>query len=323
MRFEVVFLALFLVANVCPAETLKELLIGANIPIASFGKDELSVNVDGSSMQNEQRILIAYKEVKAGSLVGPIRMTVYNKGSGAIVRRNMNLSEVQTSNCDGAIEGISSYRSYIVLEMHLTPSASCYVFADESFKVVRVIEGIDWFEIYPNRIVIVENMMHFAPVHPERLQLLDLLKPGSKEIYPLKDDALRAHFIGEHAKHMPSDEVCGLLNDPCDSKLFDESVGYFASDGRGKFALLVNLDASHATEKETPPITVLSRDILYIYQQDKHGWLYCEQPVEDSEVEILGKEMSGHFEKVASRCIPNLPVVPDRTTSDFSPFPEN
>jgi hypothetical protein len=213
--------------------------------------------------------------------------------------------------------------NYIVLDFHFNPSAGCIIIVDKNFNIIRKINGFDWFEIIPNQLILVENMVHFAPIHAERLRVLDILSPGSQEIYPIKGDVLRAHFVHEHKKLMPLAKTCKLFNDPCNPELFYEEVGSFASDGHGKVALLASLDASHATEKKKPPFTVLSQSILYIYQRDKNGWIYCEQPVDKSEANTLGKEMSGHFEKVVGHCVPNSLVVPDMTTSQFSPFPQD
>jgi hypothetical protein len=314
---------MFLVALVCPAETLKELLTRTGFPSATFTEKELSVDVDYANSENAQQIVIAYQVRKNGLLYHTLHMASYEKGKGVVHRGILQRGNDLNDFCSRALMDISFLHNYIVLEFHYNPSASCFVIVDKSFNIIRKINGIDWFEIAPNQLVVVENVIHFAPIHAERLRLLNLQHPGSEEIYPLKGDALRAHFIREHKKLMPLDKICSLHYDPCNPELFDEEAGNFASDGHGKIALLASLDASHATEKKKPPFTILSQSILYIYQQNKNGWLYCEQMVENSEAKILGKEMSGHFEFVANRCKPNLPVGPDMTTSGFSPFPQN
>jgi hypothetical protein len=321
IRAQVLLVGMFLVALVCPAETLQELLTKTGVPIATFSKEELAENVQGTDAQTEQQIVLGYNKVSGEGLVAPVRLIRYDKASGAIVRANLQLGE--NDPCDGGGKVITFYRDLTVLDMELSPSAGCSVFVDKSFKVIRELYGFEWFEIAPNQLVSIEDMVHFAPVHAERLQVIDVFHPGSKELYPLKGDALRADFIRENAKHMPSDENCRLVEDPCDPEMFDEDIGDFASDGQGGFALLARLDASHATAKAKPPVKVLSQSILYIYQQKKKGWLYCEQSVADSEADSLGREMNDHFEKVAGRCKPNLPVAPDMTTADFNPLPQN
>ncbi|HLH34011.1 MAG TPA: hypothetical protein VKX41_05010, partial [Alloacidobacterium sp.] len=46
-------------------------------------------------------------------------------------------------------------------------------------------------------------------------QLVDLHSGAIQELYPPKNDQAREHLAGEHARHMPSKELCMSMNDPC------------------------------------------------------------------------------------------------------------
>lgn len=93
-----------------------------------------------------------------------------------------------------------------------------------------------------------------------------------------------------------------------------------ASDGNGKLAFIVVQWVSHALKKEQPPEIMASQTALYIYQHFSGGWQYCEEEIDDSEIEGLHQELKANFENVATRCTPHLPVIPDMTTADYNPF---
>jgi len=63
-----------------------------------------------------------------------------------------------------------------------------------------------------------------------------------------------------------------------------------------------------------------SQTALYLYQYVSSGWQYCEEEIDDSEIERLDQELKANFEKVATRCTPHLRVIPDMTTAHYNPF---
>jgi hypothetical protein len=318
MRVPFTMALLLLVALTSPAETLKELLRANRIPAASFTETELAEDVQGEGSSNDLQIVFAFRQHNGDLLFGPLHLVHFDKTSGAIVRRDLKLKHEET--CDGSLLGVSFLHDFTVLELHLTPSAACLVVLNKNFEVTQELYGFGWTEIAPYQVVIIEDMIHFAPVHPERLQVVDLHSGKVAELYPPQGDKQRAHLIAEHAKHLPQYQTCARMNDPCDPKLFDEMIESLATDGQGHFAFLASQFANHATMEEQPPVMVARQTIIYIYRQDKAGWHYCEQKVTGSDEKVLAKELKLHFDQVAMRCTPNLPVVPDMSTASFNPF---
>ena len=264
---------------------------------------------------------MVYHELDGERLINPLHLVKFRQTHDPVLRRDLAINSDDL--CDGSLLGISFLHDLTMVDLHLSPSASCLVVLDNRFRVVRKLFGFAWNEVAPYQVAIIEDMVHFAPVHPERLLIADLLHPHSAEVYPSKDDPLRKQFIAENAKHMPSDEICRLSDDPCAPDEFDEDIMSFATDGRGKFAFLASLNAIHTLAKDQPPESVWTQTGLYIYQQDKLGWLYCEKEIPDSEVEGLRMMTSFQFDPATAACKPNLPVIPDRTTASFSPFAPN
>jgi len=288
--------------------------------LTSFSKAELDEIVDGAGANKDQYVYFAYLRTKGEMLTGKPQVLRYDQKTGAILRSEVQLKEKVISL--GSPDDVEFVDDYVLLSFHYNPSASSVVVLDQQLKIVELLYGFEISRVARNQIVMVENMMHFAPVHPERLEFVDLHTGANTELYPPKGDTLRERFALESEKHMPSVEVCKQLeNDLCDPKLYDEDVSFLGSDGNGRFALVAARDASHATKKDEVPVTVASESALYIYQQGKSGWLYCEMQVSEDEAKaLIGQDKNG-YDSVKARCIPNLPVVADMTTAGFNPFP--
>jgi hypothetical protein len=311
-------LGILIIAPLCPAETLRHLLTSHGIPLTSFQESELSENVEGQAASNAQIIVLAYEFLKDKLLVVSLHMVSYNRASGAVIRRDLQVSE--TDICGQQLDGISFLEEFIQLSTSITPSAECLLLLDKNLQLRHTLYGFGAVLIAPGQIVMTENMIHFAPVHPERLQLVDLHSGATKELYPPKNDQAREQLANEHAKRMPSKEICMRMNDPCDPHLFDEDITILGTDGKGRFAFEVIQSASHATKEEEPPTTVASQTILYVYNKTGKNWHYCEKEISDSEIEFLKNSAKLNLDTVFSRCSPNLLVVPDLSTAILNPF---
>lgn len=301
-------------------KTLREDLQSDGIPISSFSKAELDEAVDGAGGSKQPYVYFVYVRRNGNSLSGLPHLLRYDQNTGAILRSELQVDK--EDECCGAPGGIEFVDGYLLLSFHYNPSASTILVLDHELRLVELLYGFGATEVAPNQIVLTEGMMHFAPIHAERLQFVDLHTGSARELFPIKNDALRKQFILEHKKRMPSIEICRQSdNDYCDPEMFDEGVMLLGTDGHGSFALLAKRDASHITEKNGDVVIVASQSALYIYKQDRNGWLYCEESLSEEEASAFDYRNQHYFGQVASRCNPNLAVVPDISTSDLSPFP--
>lgn len=318
---KVIFLLFFLqvTAFSATAEELKELLASGGIPPTSFAPPELVAPVQGYAVEGDGRVVLAYRGLKGELLTGPTKLIRYDQSSGRVLRAELPLPEDDV--CSGSVEEMKLVREFALLTVSISPSAACLIVVGDDLKLRKVLYGFNPIEVEPGRVVIIENMIHFAPVHPERLQLADLGSGKTWELYPPKDDLLRAELAAEHAKHMPSQEICTRMNDSCKPGEFDEDIRALGTDGKGRFAFLVPQSASHAVKEGEPPETVASQAVLYVYQRDGDGWLYCENKVDKSHIEGLSRLLRFNFDSVAKRCQPKLTVIPDTSTMSYNPTP--
>ena len=213
MKILAVLLAVLLIAPACLADTLRHLLVNQGIPLSSFQESELQENVEELMVSDAKSTVLTYWVLKDKQLPSPLSFVIYDRPSGLVLRKDLQLSE--SNDCGRQPDGISFIEEFIVLSSSLTPSAECLQLFDKKLQLHSTLYGFGPVLVAPGQIVMIENMIHFAPVHPERLQLVDLHSGAIQELYPPKNDQAREHLAGEHARHMPSKELCMRMNDPC------------------------------------------------------------------------------------------------------------
>jgi hypothetical protein len=312
------FLASCLAAASCSAETLRELLVSAHVPVSSFSDAELQQTVQGITKSDDHRTFVAYQELKSDRLAGVPHLISYSQTSLSVLRANFRMDE--TDVCAGSIGEIRFAGGFKLLSTEISPSAECLLVVSDDLKTQHVFYGFSPVEVSPGLIVLIENMIHFAPVHPERLQLASLRDGKTLELYPVQGDALRAQLITEHAKHLPTPDECARMNDPCRANEFDEDIRLLETNRAGLFAFLAFQSASHATIPGQPPVTVASQAVLYIYKQSSEGWHYCEEKIAEAQVENTAALLQSDFARIAARCTPDQRVVPDNSTAAYNPF---
>jgi hypothetical protein len=227
----------------------------------------------------------------------------YESGSCKLARKELAIGDEE--NCCGSPLGISFTNTFELFEFHLSPSASITIVADSELKPQEILHGFGARQVAPDEVVFTENMIHFAPAHPERIMLANLRTGAARELYPPKGDKLRAAFARDHEAKMPSQEVCVKMNDPCSPDYYDEQVELLNADGSRRVTMRVSRDATHALREGEPPATVLSQQALYVYERRKEGWFYCGVPVTN----ISGEK---------ANCNPELPVESEEDSDSGS-----
>jgi hypothetical protein len=277
----------------CHAQTLRETLQRFHIPSTSFSGDELSQTIDAAdASRNGFTYLACILLERNGLLSGFPRIVRYDSRNRQVIRSELHANE--EDNCCGSPLGIDFTQDYLLISFHDNPSASTVLVTDSRLRLIGVLYGFDFHEVAPNQVVFIENMVHFAAQHPERLRLLDLRGGYTQELYPLKGDSLRAAFARTNQHHLPTQAACRQANDPCDPDTFDETIQFVSSSGDGSFQIQVVRDALHPWVSNWRKENHLTASAIYIYRRTDGGWLYCETQPEKGET-----------------CTPNLPAVAD------------
>lgn len=303
------------------ADTLQQLLDKSGVPAKSFSAEQLAGEVSGGTIQDDSRVVVLYAPVNRldeNVLVGPRVLIAYDKKSGTMLRNE--IPEEQTKMCGTGIGDLRAIDEFLLVEAHINPSAACTLVFDSQLKLQKTLYGFRAEMVAPGQLVMIEDMVHFAPVHPERLQLVDLHKWTDSELYPPKGDILRRKLAVAHAAKMPTETECTAHNESCEAAIFNEEISAFHSNGHGRFAFIAHQSASHTPKDGDTPETVAAQTVLYVYQQKGTGWNYCQQELKEAEVEALSKSLDAEFNEAAHRCVPAKVVYPDLKTQKYNPF---
>ncbi|HEV2448634.1 MAG TPA: hypothetical protein VGS58_22025, partial [Candidatus Sulfopaludibacter sp.] len=159
-----VLIAAWLLALPGSAETLREFLKANAIPATSFSKAELDEEVNGASGARNQSVMAVYVRIKDDAVTGDPRVVRFDKNSGTVQR-----AEVKPENedmCCGSPDGIELMGDFAVLSFHINPDAETMLVVGKDLKLATTLYGFDVREVGPGQVVFIENMVHFAPVHP-------------------------------------------------------------------------------------------------------------------------------------------------------------
>lgn len=299
---------LFVLPNCYSQYSLRKELAQAGIPLTSFSEAELDEAVDGTGASKQPYVYFVYVRRNGNLLTGLPRLVRYDQSTGAILRSELQLKE-DDPYCCGSPDGFEFLDDYLLLSFHYNPSAGAILVLDKDLKLLRSLDGFDVQRVAMNQLVIVENMVHFAPVHPERLQWADLSKNIALEIYPLQNDILRNQFSEDYSKQMPA--ACKKSLELCGYGRFDEGCTYLGGDGQGRFVFQCGRSASYQTKEMKEPVNYASDSAIYIFDHSPNGWVHCEQAISEDEATALDTEGTKGYDKIKSRCTPKLPVIPD------------
>lgn len=319
MRVLILAVAAVLSSLQLSGQTLREFLTQYEVPTSSVPAAALNQKiVPGTVSQSSRWFVVSWSFPGAAVRTWPLHLIRLDRKTSATNAGELRLRSDDV--CAGSLVDITLVDDFVLVATHITPSAECLLVLDGSLRLRQTLYGFGPKEVEPGHIVLIESMVHFAAVHPERLQLVDLANGKISELYPPKDDALRAQLAARNEAGMPARELCAQNNDPCDPKLFDETLGPFATDGRGRFAMLVDQEADHVTASGGDQ-TIAKQSVLYLYQHTGAGWAWCESPLTEAEVDQFRTQGSRfELDDVGGRCQPTRPVVPDMTGAEMNPF---
>ena len=306
--------------ELCTAQTpsLKDLLDRNTVPTVSFSASELAKEVDGSSNNKNGVSVVAYMVRNDDSYTGDLRVVRYDAATQRLDRKAIKFKEYDL--CGGSPLGIQFLGKFAWLSLHVNPSANCLLALNDQLEIQAKIFGFDLTEVGPAQLAYTEGMVHFAPIHAERLRLVDLGTHTSRELYPPQHDTLRPPFEEEHAKHLPSRKTCeASQNDPCDASTFDESIGPIQVLKEGGFTFLANWQASHVMKPNGDSETVASETNQYVYRFQLGKWLFCDVKIASGDASMTGTTRSPVWDPPP--CTPQTPVDADMSSSNLNPFP--
>lgn len=299
-------------------QTLSSLLSANGIPMKQFTNQELGEHINAAVGRDGSQTYAVYLTVDPNGVLSNAPVLVrYDQASNRVTRRNMRPAEME--NCCGSPLQIDFTRNYLLVSFHDNPSANTVLVASKDLDYRRTLYGFDFQEIAPDLVVYVEDLIHFAAQHPERLAWAELRSGGGGELYPPKGDLLREAFTALHKKSMPTQAACQAANDPCDPAIYDEDIAFVRPNTPNEFAMSVTRTGKHAWVTKNEDVDVPVEQTLYVYKRGNTGWLYCEQDALPATLVRPQDPDAMPPGSVSTKCEPNLPVVSD-ASGQQNPF---
>lgn len=303
------------------AQTLESALRADHIPTDHFTSAELAAHVNATSgTEDSQRYFVYLTVDLQGRLSGAPVMIKYDNATGKLIKRNLKPNAME--DCCGSPLEIDLTKHYLLISFHDSPSAETVLVADKDLTYRRTLYGFGFHEIAPDQVVYVENMVHFAPQHQERLAWADLIRGTVSELYPPQGDRLRDAFAIFNEQHMPSMPECREANDPCEPEIYDEDITFLPEDAPGILAVNVTRAANHDRVITQNDAGVPIETARYLYKLEGANWFYCEQEATPVKLVTRNEVNASQPAAAAATCDPNLPVASD-SSGPQNPFSPN
>ena len=149
--------------------TLADELHSAGIPETCFTRAGHSEGVNASCAHHNQLAYLACMEVGVGQfMTGFPQLVRCDAKTGRVTRTELRGDD---KDCCGVRLEIDFSRNYVSFHNHLSVNAILVV--DHRLCVIETLFGFDFREVAPDRVVLAENIIHFAPAHQERLSLVE------------------------------------------------------------------------------------------------------------------------------------------------------
>jgi hypothetical protein len=289
------------------AETLQDTLRATRVPTELFPESELGGKITSYAISSENPFLLAYYvDDGSGILKPPLHVIRYDRVTGDL--RRADLRDINALfqgklplDCLGSALQIREHSDRIYIDTHDNPSAGCVIVLSSTLALEAALSGSLLGLIGADYAIVQGSEIHFMSVHPMHIEILDVKRNQSTQLYPYKDDPQRRQFSRLIEPHI-SEKWCIESNAQCDPGNFDTNLQgkVIVNDAAEAFGFLAQFDAvgfGDAAEKQVTP-----RTVAYIFRERGGRWEHRE--FEGRQLQRLLSEMS--FDEVIKKK-PDLP----------------
>ncbi|QEE28538.1 hypothetical protein FTW19_11345 [Terriglobus albidus] len=146
---------------------------------------------------------------------------------------------------------------WLTLGFHVNPSEGCAFIFDDKFNFRFEIDGWIWTAV-GRSLIVVENLRHFAPTHPNALDVFSPVTGKLEPIYPRPDDPVRSAYQKRLKPVMATPQECAAKNLSCDLHSIDADIDDITVISPTSFRFDITLSATGmggTAEKEVPSLT--------------------------------------------------------------------
>ncbi|HVN82937.1 MAG TPA: hypothetical protein VMW38_28395 [Terriglobia bacterium] len=210
--------------------TLAETLAENHVPATGLAPAVLNQQITSFSTLNDasQFVVAYYVYQDSNALALPLWVRFFDKKSKTWTSRQFDKVETNVladlnAGCLGSVTALKSIAGFLILDTHLSPSASCTIVLTPKLEVKRTLYG--WVVANsPAGLALIEHSeIHFAPTHPLELSVYDLIKNAVVQIYPPKNTWIRDEYKRILGLNLSMD-WCRDNNSHCDPELFDANL---------------------------------------------------------------------------------------------------
>jgi hypothetical protein len=241
----------------------------------------LAAKITSYAISGDNPFLLAYYvDDGTGFLKLPLHVIRYDRGTRDLRRadlRNIDalLQGKLPLDCLGSALLIRESGGLIYIDTHGGPSAGCVIVLSSTLAYKTAASGGLLGTIGADYAILQGSEIHFMSVHPLRIEVLDLKRNQSAQVYPYGDDPQRIQFSHSIQPHI-SEKWCIEANAQCDSENFDTDLPgkLIVNEPAKVFGFLAQFDAGgfgDAAEKQVTP-----RTVAYIFRERGGRWEHRE-----------------------------------------------
>jgi hypothetical protein len=224
------------------------------LPPSDVADPAMTINSFGVINEPSQFAIAFYRDNGNDELKPPLYLLRYDKSAQRWIHKE--LSGVQamfttglapdgkplSAECLGSAS-IESIPGFVLVNTHLTPSASCLMVLTPKLHLTKTLSGWNIATI-GSTLIYERSERHFAPTHPLRIAAYDLKTSREFDIFPPARDALREDFQRRLAAAI-SDGSCQGENTTCNAANFGSDLDdRKVSDDQTAIAFKVNFSSN-------------------------------------------------------------------------------
>lgn len=277
---------LLLVLPHIAAESLQDVLQTAGVPTRTFTSQELREGITSYAISRGNPFLLAYYTDDGSEILkSPLHVIRYERQSGRL--RRLDLRDSKTlfqgkipMGCLGSAEDIREYQAVVFIDTHVNPSAGCLIVLSSNLSFKTSLSGWLLGLLGTDYAIFEASEVHFAPVHPLHIEVYDLKRNRTVELYPPKDDPFRREY-SRRIRPWISQDWCRINNAECNPENFDVALQSRLSINDA--AKVVGFEAAFDAAGFGPVAAkhVAPRTVTYLFRLRDGAWEYREFPTNE------------------------------------------
>ena len=255
-------------------KTLRQVLSNLKVPIEQNKLSGLEEPLAGEvALSNSSQVAVAYTLAsQQNEPTPPIYVDRYDRaqnewsstalGDGKKDHADMDFT------CTGSLESIQADGARLFVETTLNPDAGCTLIFSVDLKLEATLFGWTLGKLNDDELIYERNEVHFAAVHPAKIDLYDFRTKQDIPLFPRKPYQAIWNTRVEQMKefYRPRQSWCKANNDPCDPEQFDSAlVGDVAANDKEKaVAFVISFEQIQVFDGEQKPSG--PKQVVYVYR---------------------------------------------------------